>query len=352
MTMEQSYDVKATYEANYKRGPQFTSSPPTIPVGPQKIFLGLPVQSRLGIAAGLLLNAKWIAGYAQRGFDLLTYKTVRSSHRPCYELPNWVFVEPGEESGTYCVIEDPLPDPENISSSVCFGMPSMAPEIWRKDVTRAKASLQEGQVLIVSVVATPESDWTQEMLTSDFVQCARWAVEAGADVIEANFSCPNVCSSEGSIYLDAELSGAIASQIRHEIGTTPLLIKTGHFQDEALLARYLSALSTIANGVTLVNCIVAKVLRPDGRPAFGDRFAEAGVLGRAIHDPCVETVRQASRIIANNELQLEVVAVGGAATEEDVARYFEAGAHAVMMGSAPMSAPNLAAEIKRARPEF
>src|SRR5258706_12511947 len=57
--------------------------PPEFPT-PLKEFLGLKVRSRLGIAAGILLNSKWVAAYAGLGFDVLTYKTVRSSHRPCY----------------------------------------------------------------------------------------------------------------------------------------------------------------------------------------------------------------------------------------------------------------------------
>ena len=79
---------------------------------------------------------------------------------------------------------------------------------------------------------------------------------------------------------------------------------------------------------------------------------EAGVLGRAIHDPCVKSVRKTAEIIEREGLRLQVAAVGGAATADDVARYFDAGADAVMMGSAPMYLPDLAAELKGARPDF
>jgi len=351
--MEQTYDVSRSYQENYDRGPVFETLPPDLPAVPLKEFLGQQVRSRIGIAAGLLLNSSWIVGYARRGFDLLTYKTVRSSHRPCYPLPNWVFVEAAEdEPGTYYVIDGPQTDPTSISSSVCFGMPSMAPEVWRADVRRAKDALAEGQLLIVSVVATPEESWTLGDVADDFVDCARWAVEAGADVIEANFSCPNVCSAEGSIYLDSEASGFIAREIRRAIGATPLLIKTGYFDGEEKMVSYLRALNGVADGVTLVNCIIGKVLHRDGRPAFGEQFVEAGVLGRTIHDPCVASVSQAASVIVREGLDLVIAAVGGAAELADVERYFDAGAGAVMMGSAPMYLPNLAAEMKRQRPEW
>lgn len=351
--MEQTYDIGRTYDANYETGPKFASAPPAVPAGPRKSFLGRSVRSRIGIAAGLLLNRKWIGGYARRGFDLLTYKTVRSSYRPCYELPNWVFVEEAQdEPGTFRIAEELPADPADLSSSVCFGMPSMGPEVWREDVRRAKSELSDGQLLIVSVVATPEKDWTVEMLAADFALCAGWAVGAGADVIEANFSCPNVCSSEGSIYRDPVTSRTVCEAIREAIGDTPLLIKTGHFETDRELAVYLKALHGVANGVTMVNCIIGKVVRGDGQAAFGDQFVEAGILGRAIHDPCVESVRQAVEIIGREKLDLTVAAVGGAAREEDVARYFAAGSDAVLFGSAPMYLPNLAAELKRAHPEW
>jgi len=351
--LEQTYDRAASYQENYGRGPQFGAERRAVPQVPWKEFLGCPVRSRVGIAAGLLLNSEWILGYAERGFDLLTYKTVRSSFRPCYELPNWVFVEESpDEAGTYFVTDDLPDDPREVSSSVCFGMPSMAPEVWRKDVARAKGGLAEGQLLIVSVVATPLEDWTLEMAAADFVQCAVWARDAGADVVEANFSCPNVCSSEGSIYLDAESSGYIASEIRKAIGQTPLLIKTGHYADEGRLGAYLHALDGLADGVTLVNCLIGKVIHRDGSPIFGEAFVEAGVLGRTIHDPCVKSVRKTADMIERDGLRLQVAAVGGAATADDVARYFDAGADAVMMGSAPMYLPDLAAELKGTRPDF
>ena len=75
--MVQTYDIHQTYQYNYDRGPVFATSPVPVPPGPMKEFLGLEVRSRLGISAGLLLNSKWVLGYAQRGFDILTYKTVR-----------------------------------------------------------------------------------------------------------------------------------------------------------------------------------------------------------------------------------------------------------------------------------
>ena len=351
--MNQTYDITQSYQFNYDRGPVFSSRPKPAASGPLKQFLGVNVRSRLGIPAGLLLNSKWILGYAQRGFDILTYKTVRSSHRPCYPLPNWVFVDDnGKTDGPVYVTEN-LPDaPSQISSSVCFGMPSMAPEIWREDIGRARRGLASGQMLIVSVVATPSDPATVQEVTNDFCRCAQWAAEAGADAIEANFSCPNVCSAEGTIYMDNELSRAISKGIRDAVGKTPFLIKVGHFSEREKMRAFLQAIHGHADGITLVNAISRPVLHRDGRPAFGKQFIKAGVLGRAIHQPSVEDVRQAAQMVRADGLRLSIAAVGGVSQEQDVIDFFEAGADAVLMGSSPMYLPDLAAEMKSRHPEW
>lgn len=66
--MNQTYDIYQTYQFNYDRGPVFASEPKSVRQGPMQEFLGLKVRSRIGIAAGILLNSKWILGYAKRGF--------------------------------------------------------------------------------------------------------------------------------------------------------------------------------------------------------------------------------------------------------------------------------------------
>src|SRR5256885_16836699 len=123
--MIQTYDISETYQFNYDRGPVFGGPPSPIPETPMKQFLGCGVRSRIGIAAGLLLNSKWVLGYAQRGFDILTYKTVRSCGRASYPPPNLVFVEPRAGEEAFYLTEKPSRNPAELSSAICFGMPSM-----------------------------------------------------------------------------------------------------------------------------------------------------------------------------------------------------------------------------------
>ena len=344
--LSQAYDITATYAENFERGPNLppvSQVPNTSPVK----FLGYTVNSPLGIAAGLLPNAKWISAYAERGWDLLTYKTVRSVARECYPIPNWVFVQADAGDGPVYATDVLPDDPAEISSAVCFGMPSLEPDFWREDIARAKAALGAGQMLIVSVVATPQPGWSVAQLADDYAQCAAWAAAAGADVVEANYSCPNVCSAEGQIYMDVPLSETVTQTVASALGGVPLLLKVGVLPETDRQRDFLRAVAGLAAGITLVNGIAREVRHADGRPVFGEQYLKAGVLGRVIHEPCVAAVREARAVIDAEQLPLALAAVGGVSSAQDYQGFINAGADAVLCGSSPMYLPDLASEIKQ-----
>src|SRR5690606_12427536 len=106
---------------------------------------------------GPLLNGRWCLYYAGLGFDVLTYKTVRSRARACYPLPNLQPVRCGMLDGG----ESELPTAPAMQGSwaVSFGMPSRDPEVWRADVQWTRRRLPPGKILVVSVVGTMEEGW-------------------------------------------------------------------------------------------------------------------------------------------------------------------------------------------------
>ncbi|MBM3558246.1 MAG: dihydroorotate dehydrogenase, partial [Alphaproteobacteria bacterium] len=203
--MTRTYRIDRSYDWNYARGPSFKGTYPKIPETPLKEFLGIPVRSRLGIAAGLLLNAKWIEVYGRLGYDLLTYKTVRGLERHCHPMPNWVYLDPEEvvrplDNRQAFHVADGRKAGARKFSSVSFGMPSRAPREWMADVAKARRALGKGQALIVSVVASPGADAGAKAMVEDFANVTAQAREAGAQVIEANLPCPNVVTPEAQIY--------------------------------------------------------------------------------------------------------------------------------------------------------
>ena len=221
---------------------------------------------------------------------------------------------------------------------------------------RARRRLRKRQILIVSVAGTPRPDTSNpdggvEALAADYARCAAWAAGAGADVVEANFSCPNVCSAEGSVYQDARLSRLLARAIRGALPSTPFLIKAGYFENDAGLRRFYRAVDHLADGVVLVNGMSRRVVRSDGRPAFPGHERVA-ILGRAIHAGALANVRRAVEISRQEGLNLRTLGVGGVLDAADAGDFLKAGAAAALIGGGAALDPHLAVRVKRAHPEW
>ena len=137
------------------------------------------------------------------------------------------------------------------SWAVSFGMPSMSPDVWRADVEWTKCHLPKGKLLSVSVVASPEPNWTLDQLADDFALCGRWAVESGADCVEANFSCPNVSSADGQLYQQPEAAAVVAERVRTRIGKAPFIIKVGFFDDKSRCVELLDAVAPFADALAM-----------------------------------------------------------------------------------------------------
>jgi dihydroorotate dehydrogenase len=335
------YDWRQSYEWNYEHAPV----PPSIeapPVGGQWNFCGLSVASPLGIAAGPLLNGRWILYYAALGFDVLTYKTVRSRFRACYAMPNLQPVVSQSLNHDRAVL--PASADMDGSWAVSFGMPSKAPEVWRADVEATRRILPPHKILSVSVVATPEPEWTRDDLADDFTRCAKWAVESGADCVEANFSCPNVSSADGQIFQQPEVAALVAASLREAVGRKPLLLKIGHVPDEAFATELCRAVAPHADALVMVNCISAAVVDAAGRPMFDAQ--KRGVAGDAIREAALDQVRLFSRVIRREQLPLRLVGVGGIATAEHVQAHVYAGSHAVQLATSAMIDPTVALKIR------
>ncbi len=135
----------------------------------------------------------------------------------------------------------------NLAITNSFGMPSKSREFLKEgilyalfeliliDIPRANASLQDGQVMIVSVVGTVHhtGDKNQDAINfiKDFADTALFAKQCGGKIIEANFSCPNVTTGEGSIYQNPSSVLSLADAIVRSLGEdVPLIIKVGTYK--------------------------------------------------------------------------------------------------------------------------
>ncbi|MCI0538291.1 MAG: hypothetical protein L0Z50_24050 [Verrucomicrobiales bacterium] len=335
------YNWSQSYDWNYRHAPDaLARAEPSVP-GVWD-FCGLPAGSPLGIAAGPLLNGRWILYYAALGFDVLTYKTVRSRAHASYAVPNLQPVATTEIHDDQGIL--PASPAMHGSWAVSFGMPSKTPEIWRADVEATRRALPQEKILSVSVVATPEPDWNLEQVADDFALCARWAVESGADCIEANFSCPNVASADGQLYQQPESAAVVAARLRAAIGPRPLLIKIGHVSDESVAIKLAEALAPRVNALVMVNCISARIVDQHHQPLFDGQ--KRGIAGDAIRKAALSQIELFARVIRDCQLNLRLVGVGGIASASHVRSHLEAGSHAVQLATAAMLQPEIGFAIR------
>lgn len=335
------YDPARSYDWNYEHVPEpAEGEPPPALAGCE--FCGIPVDSPLGMPAGPLLNGRWVLYYAALGFDVLTYKTVRSRARACYPLPNLQPVAVERLSGG----ERELPAVEEMRGSwaISFGMPSRDPEVWRRDVEETRRRLAPGKVLSVSVVGTMQPGWGLEELAADYARCAAWAVESGADCVEANLSCPNVRSEDGQLYQQPEAAAVVSAAVRERCGGRPLVLKIGHVTEPDQAAALIEAVAPHAAALSIVNCLSATVQR-EGRPLFEGE--PRGIGGAAVREASLAQAGLFARLIRERSLPLKLVGVGGISTAEHVRAYLKAGAHAVHIATAAMQDPGVGLAVRR-----
>lgn len=342
--MAAAYDIRQSYDWNYEHAPADTPSLDVPDCPGEWDFCGIPVRSPLGIPAGPLLNSRWILYYAGLGFDVLTYKTVRSRARASYEPPNLLPVDSPPLAGEGSVVTATAETPEVHSWAISFGMPSRDPSVWRADVERTRAALGDGQVLVVSVVASPEPGWTLDRIAADFAVCARWAAESGAHAVEANLSCPNVCTQEGDLYLSAEASGAIAARLRAAVPDLPVILKIGLFEHRGQAHALIQAVKDYVTALSTTNSITAFVKADSSDRLFGG--LKRGIGGAVIKQRCLEELAMVREIAATEAPSLRLVSVGGIGSAADVRDRLNAGAHHVQIATAAMLDPMLAIRMR------
>lgn len=351
-----TWDIHQSWEWNYFNGPCFDHSLPPIPPPDERwSFLDFQLNSPIGVAAGPLLNSKWIEFYAQLGYDILTYKTVRSQPWQAHPLPNIVFVaveeiEPGQIPDVLLRGREP-DDVTDTTITNSFGLPSQGPDEWRADIRQAKLCLGEGQILVVSVAGMVEKIRNSVELAEDFARCAVWAVDAGADMIEINLSCPNISAREVGLYETPDLAGLIARCVRQHIGATPLAAKLGYFPDREVMKNVVQALAPVVNALVAINSLRVRVLTEEGKqPALPGKGREfSGVCGAAIRKLGLEMVSALAALREEMDIDFKIVGCGGISKPNHVTEYLASGANALEVGTAAIWNPTLIRDIKATR---
>jgi dihydroorotate dehydrogenase len=371
------YDPGRTYQENYDAGPfgLFRTTPPEGPaeavatfvvppggVAPDE-FLGQPLGVPFGIPAGPLLNARFVAAAFRWGYDLVHYKTVRSRAWPAHPAPHVLQVDvaqPLDPARPPAVLRAhpfgadggvPPADVSRLSITNSFGMPAQPPAVWQADVAAAVAAAGPGQICVVSVVGSPDPDGGAAGFVRDFARVAAMAVEAGAPVIEAHLSCPNI-GGHGLLCHDLAQSARVCAAIKDAVPTTPLLVKLGPYEvdaaGDAALAALVEALGPYVAGFSAINSVPFRVLDAAGHPALpGPAREVSGVCGVAIRRYGLSVVTRLAALRRASAARWGIIGVGGVLTLSDYIAYRQAGADVVQGAAGPMWAPDLARRVAR-----
>ncbi len=347
------YDPLLSYEDNFEKGPfgAFANNEIIIDINePQNNFLGEKVNVPFGIPAGPLVNGKFVKAALDKGFDLVTYKTVRTKQYPCHPWPNVVGIKLEgdltiERAKVPLVATASYSSPLSITNS--FGVPSYDPDYWQKDLSDSVKYAKEGQIVIGSFQGTPKGNGNIKAYIRDFVKAAQLVKETGAKILEANLSCPN----EGTAHLlcfDLERTNEIAHAIKQKIGNTPLILKIAYFSDQEQLTKLVKFVGGIVQGLAVINTIPAAIVDEHGNQALpGKGRLYSGVCGHAIRWAGLDMVKRIKLLREELDMDFSIIGVGGVTVPEDYNEYIHAGADAVMSATGAMWNPYLALDIKR-----
>lgn len=311
-------------------------------------LFGYPLASRIGIAAcPLTATSDGIRMLAESGFDVLTYKTIRSvaapiksSHIYYVDVENQLTCD--DVGGCFTAI-DHAPTEQNRAITNCYGIGSQDAEDAIADIKKARTSISEGKVLIVSIYGSGMSIKEQ---IDDFVRTAQIAAAGGAQIIEANLSCPNLGSAE-PVYKNATLVFALCDAIKKAIMEIPLIIKVGIFDSyEQMDAVIAAAYQGGARGICGINTIPVRVVNSDGEPVYGADRMVSGLSGTPIHALALEFTRNARTIIDAHGFDMVLCATGGVMNPHDFDALLAAGADIALCATGAILNPALAFEYK------
>ncbi len=352
MLQKPFYDPEKTYVDNLKNGPfgDFANKKVVKQKGePKYNFFGHKVYSPFGIPAGPLINGKFVEGALKKGFDIVTYKTVRSEKFPCHKWPNILSVDTKgdltiKKASGYLIADHNFHKPLSITNS--FGVPSSSPKFWKKDISKIIKNTKKGQIVIGAFQGTKNEDGRVESYIEDFRKTAKLLKEAGVKVFEVNLSCPN----EGTANLlcfDIERSVLVAKIIKKEIGKLPLIVKIAYFEKDALLKDFVKQVGKIVDGISAINTIPSSIIDPNGKQALpGENRLRCGVCGYSIKWAGLDMVKRLKKIRQELNYKYTIIGVGGVTKKEDFKEYRKIGADIVMSATGAMWNPHLAEEIK------
>jgi len=256
---------------------------------------GLKLANPTMLASGILgLSGLTLKRVADAGAGAVVTKSVGLEPREGYPNPTVVQAECG------------------LLNAV--GLPNPGVQYFSEEIREAK---ELGVPIIVSVYG---------FSSEEFAEAARVAVEAGADAIELNVSCPHVEKTGAEIGQSSQLVAEILKKVKGRVDTPVFVKLTPNVADIAKVAK--AAAEAGADAITAINTVRAMIIDVETtRPILANKIG--GLSGTAIKPIAVRCVYEVYR-----EVDVPVIGCGGISTWRDAVEFMLAGASAVQIGTA------------------
>ncbi len=196
-----------------------------------------------------------------------------------------------------------------------MGLPNPGIDVYVEEIRFSKTLLHVP--VIVSVFGYS---------AEEYAAVAKKAVEAGADAVELNVSCPHVKQTGAEIGQSPKLLGEVVQMVKAAI-SKPLIVKLSpNVTDITLLAK--EAVESGADALTAVNSVKAVAIDVETmRPVLSN--AKGGLSGPAIKPLALRCVWDLAEAF-----NVPIIGCGGVTDWRDAVEFFLAGASAVQIGTA------------------
>lgn len=271
---------------------------------------GLNLENPTMLASGILgYSALTLKGVAEGGAGAVVTKSVGLKPRRGYANPTVVQVDCGLVNAV--------------------GLPNPGIGEFVKDICEAKAVLKVP--LVVSVYG---------FLAEEYAFVAQKAVEAGADAVELNVSCPHVKETGAEIGQNPRVLAEVVEKAKKAV-EKPVFVKLSpNVADIAEIAE--AAVKAGADAITAINTVKAMAIDIETeKPILSNK--KGGLSGPAIKPIALRCVYE-----IYERVKVPIIGCGGVTTWRDAVEFMLAGATAVQIGTAvALKGPNVFRAVAR-----
>lgn len=196
-----------------------------------------------------------------------------------------------------------------------MGLPNPGIETYVEEINFSKTIL--AVPLIVSVFG-----YTLE----EYAAVSKRAVDAGADAVELNVSCPHVKQTGAEIGQNPKLLSEIVENVKAKINKPVIVKLSPNVTDITILAK--AAMEAGADALTVINTLKAIAIDIETlQPILSN--VKGGLSGEAIKPVALRCVYDIAE-----QYKVPIIGCGGVSNWHDAVEFFLAGASAVQIGTA------------------